>query len=335
MTDEEFFALCQSNETVLFEREPKGTIVERPLAGWQTSLRSVEVTRQLGDWVKRDGSGMGFGALTGFALPNGAVRGPYAAWVLRSRIESLAAEQKKGFLPLSPDFVVELVSDSADLSYFHKKMAEYVSCGSRLGWLIDPETRTVRIYRPNVAVEELKDVAEVSADPELPGFVLDSTVYGPHYDPGVVYYINEIARQGLKTFSEKKRFPVGSIIVKEKQERRTEDSVQIITVMKKAYAGSGEDSWDYKMYDTRKWTEVDLSKQKRAFLNSGCIECHRRYKKMITFQKEGLNCYSESRGQRIERRSYCSGRTLISAESACGQRRADRGESQQAADAQE
>ena len=36
-------------------------------------------------------------------------------------------------------------------------------------------------------------------------------IYGPHYDPGVVYYINELARQGLNTFSEKKLFPVGSI----------------------------------------------------------------------------------------------------------------------------
>lgn len=94
MTDEEFFAICQSNETVLFEREPNGEIVERPLAGWQTSLRSVEVTRQLGEWI-------------------------------------------------------------------------------RLGWLIDPETCTVYVYRPNVAAEELKDVTEVSAGPELPGFVLD------------------------------------------------------------------------------------------------------------------------------------------------------------------
>lgn len=104
------------------------------------------------------------------------------------------------------------------------------------------------------------------------------TVYGPHHDPGVVYYINEIARQGLKTYLEKKQFPVGAIIVKEKQERKTEDSVQIITVMKKAYAGSGEDSWDYKMYDVSKWVEVDPSKQKATPFNKGCIECHRRYK---------------------------------------------------------
>ena len=105
-----------------------------------------------------------------------------------------------------------------------------------------------------------------------------SAVYGPHYNPGVVYYINEIAGQGLKTYLEKKQFPVGSIIVKEKQERRTEDSVQIITVMKKAREGSGEDSWDYKMYDVSKWVELDPSKQKIPFLIHGCISCHRRYK---------------------------------------------------------
>ena len=103
-------------------------------------------------------------------------------------------------------------------------------------------------------------------------------VHGPHYDPGVVYYINEIAGQGLKTFLEKKLFPVGSIIVKEKQERRTEDSVQIITVMKKAREGSGEDSWDYKMYDARKWVELDPSSQQTARIDRSCIGCHRMYK---------------------------------------------------------
>ena len=105
-----------------------------------------------------------------------------------------------------------------------------------------------------------------------------SAVYGPHYNPGVVYYINEIAGQGLKTYLEKKQFPVGSIIVKEKQERKTEDSVQIITVMKKVRAESSEDSWDYKMFDVRKWSEVDPSSQQTAHIYRSCIGCHRMFK---------------------------------------------------------
>ncbi|MGH9800188.1 MAG: Uma2 family endonuclease, partial [Blastocatellia bacterium] len=173
MTDQEFFTLSQSNETVLFEREASGEVTERPLAGWQTSQCSAEINCQLANWSRLDGSGICFGALTGFALPDGAIRGVYAAWVLRSRLASLAPEQKKVFLPLSPDFVVELISGAEDRPYFHKKMAEYLACGSRLGWLIDPEEKAGYVYRPNVAVQELENISEISADPELPGFILD------------------------------------------------------------------------------------------------------------------------------------------------------------------
>lgn len=133
----------------------------------------------------------------------------------------------------------------------------------------------VKEYRKMLRVNEKPiDMVAESALMCAPPF----SVHGPHYNPGVVYYINEIAGQGLKTYLEKKQFPVGSIIVKEKQERRTEDSVQIITVMKKTREGGGEDSWDYKMYDTRKWVELDTPTQKIPFLIRGCIECHRRYK---------------------------------------------------------
>src|SRR5215813_1629516 len=113
--------------------------------------------------------------------------------------------------------------------------------------------------------------------------------YGPHYDPGVVYYINEIARQGIKTFSDKKQFPVGSIIVKEKQERKTEDSVQIITVMKKARAESSEDSWNYKMFDVRKWTEIFSSGKQANPLGKSCIGCHRMYKDNDYVSEKGID----------------------------------------------
>lgn len=173
MTDQEFFTLSQSNETVLFERETNGAVIERSLAGWQTSQCSAEINCQLGNWSRRDGSGVCFGALTGFALPDGAIRGVYAAWVLRSRLASLTAVQKKRFLPLSPDFAIELISEAEDLPYFQQKMSEYLSCGSRLVWLIDPEGRTVSVYRPGMEVQKLENLNDISADPGLPGFVLD------------------------------------------------------------------------------------------------------------------------------------------------------------------
>jgi hypothetical protein len=142
-------------------------------------------------------------------------------------------------------------------------------------------------HKNGISISEVKEYRKMFRVNEKPIDMVAETalmcappinIHGPHYNPGVVYYINEIARQGLTTYMEKKQFPVGSIIVKEKQERRTEDSVQIITVMKKAHGGSSEDSWDYKMVDVGKWVELDLSKQKVPYLRRGCIECHRRYK---------------------------------------------------------
>jgi len=54
-------------------------------------------------------------------------------------------------------------------------MREYMDCGVRLGWLIDPYARRVEVYRPGQAVVELQNPDNISADPELPGFVLDLT----------------------------------------------------------------------------------------------------------------------------------------------------------------
>ena len=95
-------------------------------------------------------------------------------------------------------------------------------------------------------------------------------------------------QEGLKTYSQTKLFPVGSLIVKEKQERRTEDSVQIITVMKKVLPGGAEDSWEYKMYDAKKWKEIESSRQGPNPLNKTCIECHRRYKSNDYVSDKGI-----------------------------------------------
>jgi Uma2 family endonuclease len=52
-------------------------------------------------------------------------------------------------------------------------MEEYIENGVRLGWLIDPQTKSVHVYRTGESVEVLRDVLQVSGEPELPGFVLD------------------------------------------------------------------------------------------------------------------------------------------------------------------
>jgi Uma2 family endonuclease len=173
LTDDEFFALCQINRDLRFERTSQGDIIIMAPTGAETGVRNSSITGQLYNWAKLDGTGAVFDSSTGFKLPNGADRSPDAAWIPRSRLATVTAEQKEKFLPLCPDFVVELLSPSDDLVDVQAKMTEYIGNGAQLGWLIDPEMRKIHVYHPRKAVVVLENIEEIAADPELPGFVLD------------------------------------------------------------------------------------------------------------------------------------------------------------------
>ena len=173
LTDEQFFLLCQHNRELRFERTAKGEILIMPQTGGETGNRNADLTFQLQAWSRQNNLGKAFDSSTGFKLPNGANRSPDASWVKRDRWFALTPEQRKKFLPLCPDFVVELRSPSDSLKETQEKMQEYIDNGARLGWLIDPQTRRVEIYRPNQDVEILENPATVPGEDVLPGFVLD------------------------------------------------------------------------------------------------------------------------------------------------------------------
>lgn len=172
-TDDEFFEFCRQNDDLRIEQTAQGEWVIMPPTGFETGSRNNEVSRQLGNWARQDDTGVAVDSSTGFLLPNGAKRSPDASWVLRSRLVALTPEQKSKFLPLCPDFVVELRSPSDSLADTQDKMAEYQGNGARLGWLVDAAERRVHVYRPGAAPDVLDAPASVSADPELAGFVLD------------------------------------------------------------------------------------------------------------------------------------------------------------------
>lgn len=173
LTDEQFFLLCQHNRDLRFERTATGEILIMPPTGGETSNRNADLTFQLQAWSRQNNLGLAFDSNGGFILPNGATRAPDASWVKRDRWEALTPEQRKKFLPLCPDFVVELRSPSDSLKDTQEKMQEYINNGARLGWLIDPQTLDVEIYRPNSNVEILENPATLSGEDVLPGFVLD------------------------------------------------------------------------------------------------------------------------------------------------------------------
>ena len=178
LSDDQFFDFCQVNRDLRIEQNEFGELIIMPPAGGDSSNRNAELTMQLRIWAKRDGTGMTFDSSGGFRLPNGATRSPDAAWLPLSRWNALTAEQRQKFVPLCPNFVVELRSPTDRLNVVQKKMREYLENGAEMGLLVDPEQRRVHVYRQGREVQILEDPKTVACDPVLPGFVLDLARYG-------------------------------------------------------------------------------------------------------------------------------------------------------------
>ncbi len=173
LTDDQFFELAQLNRDVRLERTAEGELIVMPPPGGETSARNAKITMRLGVWAERDGTGIAFDSSGGFILPNRATRSPDASWIERSRFAASPPEQRVKFLPLCPDFVIELRSPTDTLRAVQEKMQEYLDNGAQLGWLLDQLDRKVYICRPQAPVQELAAPETLSGDPLLPGFVLD------------------------------------------------------------------------------------------------------------------------------------------------------------------
>ena len=177
VTPRQFDELVYANMDVRMELTSQGDLIVMPPTGGSAGRKNARLTTQLTVWTERDGTGECFDSQTGFILPNGARRLPDAAWVTKERWNSLTPEQQDGFPPIAPDFVIELVSPS-DLKNqryedLQSKMQEYLDNGVRLGWLLEPKTQKVEIYRHLAAVEILQSPKTLSGEDVLPGFVLD------------------------------------------------------------------------------------------------------------------------------------------------------------------
>jgi Uma2 family endonuclease len=175
LTDEQFWHLCQNNRDYKFERTASGEVLIMPPTGSETGRRNVKITTQLDIWNSQSNLGEVFDSSTGFQLPNGANRSPDASWVSRARWDNLSSEEKEGFAPICPDFVIELRSRTDSLNSLQEKMQEYIQNGAKLGWLIDRKNRQIEIYRPSQDVEILENPTTISGENILSGFVLDLT----------------------------------------------------------------------------------------------------------------------------------------------------------------
>ena len=173
LTKQQFYSLCAANPDTKLELNANGELIVMSPTGGETSAWNAELNADLVIWNRQTGLGKTFDSSGGFSLPNGAQRSPDAAWIPWEKWDALTLEEKKGFLPLCPDFVIELLSPSDSWKQGTEKMEEYLDNGCRLGWLLEPRNKRVAIYRPQQAVEILENPNSLSGEDVLKGFTLN------------------------------------------------------------------------------------------------------------------------------------------------------------------
>lgn len=177
LSDEQFYQLCHNNDEWRLEQTAQRELIIMPPIGAISGNREADLNADLVIWNRQTKLGKVFSSSTIFTLPNGAKRSPDVAWIAKERWDALPLEEQEKFAKICPDFVIELRSRTDSLTQLQAKMEEYLANGVRLGWLIDPMSQQVAIYRPNQAVEIISLPTTLSGENVLPEFTLELPLF--------------------------------------------------------------------------------------------------------------------------------------------------------------
>jgi Uma2 family endonuclease len=146
-----------------------GELLTMPPTGEEHNASSLSLLRQFLAYVDETGIGQLYIATQGFVLRRDpdTVLEPDIAIVIADRLRP--PEERKGYVPGSPDFVVEIVSPTDRRGKIERKIRTYLDAGVRLLWLVDPIRRRVTVYRPGYEPIEYSDDDVLDGHDVLPG----------------------------------------------------------------------------------------------------------------------------------------------------------------------
>ena len=173
ISDSELEALSRDNPDTRIETNSHGHLIFMSPTGGETGKKNGDLFAQIWNWNKQTKLGLVFDSSTGYRLSNNAVRSPDVSWIPNSTWNALTKEQRRKYLPVDPDFVLELMSPSDYLNDVQSKMREYIYCGVRLGWLINPDERKVEIYRQGRETEILDNPQTLRGEDIMSGLVVE------------------------------------------------------------------------------------------------------------------------------------------------------------------
>ena len=156
-----------------------GEIVVMSPSGYESEEVATEVARQMGNWVRPRNLGRVTGSSAGFTLPNADTRAPDVSFVVAERLR----RSPRSFAELAPDLVVEVKSPTDSVAKLETKILSFLEMGTRVGILVNPDDRTVRVYRAGEGTIALGDGDSLTVPDLLPGWeVAVSDLWSPIFE---------------------------------------------------------------------------------------------------------------------------------------------------------
>ncbi|MEN9871292.1 MAG: hypothetical protein RLZZ171_2284 [Cyanobacteriota bacterium] len=174
VTPKEFDSLCLDNPDLRLELSKDQELIVMSPTGGESGERNGNLFGQVWYWNRQTKLGRVFDSSTGYDfIPiGGGKMSPDVSWIEKFRLDGIDIT---GFIPVVPDFVIELRSATDRLNTLQTKMLEYQRLGVKLGLLINPQDKQVEVYRLDQETEILDSPTAIDCQPLMPGFNLDLT----------------------------------------------------------------------------------------------------------------------------------------------------------------
>ncbi len=167
--------LLTAEDLLAMDEDERYELVRGELVAMPPSpgVRHANVTSNLVTFLTLHGQFRGLGKVFdngGFRIERDpdTVRAPDVAFVVKDRLPQ--GDLPEGYLDLTPDIVVEVVSPSDSARRIQARVADWLRAGARLVWVAYPDTKTIMVYRSLTDVKVLTMEDVLDAAPVLPDF---------------------------------------------------------------------------------------------------------------------------------------------------------------------
>ncbi len=154
----------------------EGNIIVMGPSDYESDEISIRFAAKLWNWVEPRRLGRVTGSSAGFILPRRTkdhatkrnLRAPDVSFVVAHRLK----RTQRDFVELLPDLIVEVKSKTDQIDKLAEKIQMFLSLGTVIGILIDPDQLTLTVYRLNQELKVLRNGEILTLPDLLPGWEL-------------------------------------------------------------------------------------------------------------------------------------------------------------------